>query len=225
MKTTAGSLALIDSVTAGDATVITNLRAKGAIVIGKTNMSELSMFMGKAPNGLSARGGQCQSAYVAGGDPSGSSSGSAVGTSAGFAPAALGADVYGALTLPASRNGLFSIKPTRGLVSRNGLIGCSDTFDTIGPMAKSAYDTALLLGIMAGTDLNDPSSESSLLRGHQPAKIELTSSIASSASRADEMKADDYTTYTLPENAMFTGKKLGVPRQYIFDDAIWGQWG
>ncbi|KAJ9098033.1 hypothetical protein QFC20_006064 [Naganishia adeliensis] len=192
----------LDSVTAGDATVIANLRAKGAIVIGKTNLSELSMFMGKAPNGLSARGGQCQSAYVAGGDPSGSSSGSAVGTSAGFAAAALGEDTYGALTLPAARNGLFSIKPTKGLVSRKCLIGGSDTFDAIGPMAKSAYDTALLLGIMAGTDLNDPST-----------------------SQADEIKEDDYTKYTLPEQATFKGKTLGVPRKYIFDEEIWGQWG
>lgn len=159
MKTTAGSLALEDSVVSGDATVIAKLRAKGAIILGKTNMTELSMFKGDGPNGFSPRGGQCQSAYVSGGDASGSSTGSAVATSAGFAAAALGEDTYGALTHPASRNALFSMKPTRGLISRKGLIPCSELFDTIGPMAKSAYDTALLLGIMAGQDLNDPSSK------------------------------------------------------------------
>lgn len=122
-------------------------------------MSELSIFMGKAPNGLSARGGQCRSACVPGGDPSGSSSGSAVGTSVGFGAAALGHDTYGSCIMPAGRNALFAIRPSRGLVSRNGLIGCAESFDTIGPMAKSVYDTALLLGLIAGTDLNDPSSE------------------------------------------------------------------
>ncbi|KAJ9121840.1 hypothetical protein QFC22_002463 [Naganishia vaughanmartiniae] len=160
MQTTAGCLALVDSVVPGDATVVAKLRAQGAIILGKTNLTELSAFKGDMPNGYSQRGGQCQSAYVAGLDPSGSSSGSAVAVSAGFAPAALGAEVFGALVIPASGNGCFAIKPTMGVVSQIGLIPCALSMDTIGPLAKSAYDAALLLTCMAGKDDKDVLSKS-----------------------------------------------------------------
>lgn len=159
MQTTAGCLALVDSVVPGDATVIAKLRAQGAIILGKTNLGELSNFRGDLPNGYSQRGGQCQSAYVAGLDPSGCSSGSAVAVSAGFAPAALGAEVFGGLVIPASRNACFAIKPTMGIVSQDGLIPCALSMDTIGPLAKSAYDAALLLTCIAGKKESDVSSK------------------------------------------------------------------
>jgi Asp-tRNA(Asn)/Glu-tRNA(Gln) amidotransferase A subunit family amidase len=148
MHTTAGCLVLVDSVVQGDAAVIAKLRAQGAIILGKTNLTELSNSKGDLPNGYSQRGGQCQSAYVAGLDPSGSSSGSAVAVSAGFAPAAVGVEVYGGLVMPASRNACFAIKPTINVVSQHGLILSSLSMDTVGPLAKSAYDAALLLTCM-----------------------------------------------------------------------------
>ncbi|KAJ9102355.1 hypothetical protein QFC21_002755 [Naganishia friedmannii] len=199
MQTTAGCLALVDSVVPRDATVIANLRAQGAIILGKTNLTELSTFRSDVPNGYSQRGGQCQSAYVAGLDPSGCSSGSAVAVSAGFAPAAVGAEVYGGLVMPASRNACFAIKPTMGIVSQTGLIPCALSMDSIGPLAKSAYDAALLLTCMAGKDEKDVST-------HGPV-------------------AQDYTRFTNKPFATFKDKKLGVPRSHMFDGGIWGAWG
>lgn len=159
MQTTAGTYALVDSVVPGDATVIKKLRAKGAIIMGKTNLSELSAFMGSLPSGCSAVGGQCTSAYVLGGSPIGSSSGSAVALSAGFAAGSIGSDTSGSLIWPASRAALFAIRPSMGLVSRHGVVPVALSMDTIGPMGKTAYDTALLLTHMAGPDENDDSSE------------------------------------------------------------------
>lgn len=165
MKTTAGSYALANSVVPGDATVIAKLRAKGAIILGKASLSEFAMFKASSvENGWSAIGGQCQSAYVeggfsAGGDPSGSSSGSAVGVSAGFAPASLGSETDGSIVSPAARAAAYGIKPSIGLVSRSGVIPIAASQDTVGPIAKSTYDAALLLQIIAGYDEKDQASE------------------------------------------------------------------
>lgn len=122
-------------------------------------------FEGSAQKtGWSARGGQGQSAYVeggyaAGGDPLGSSSGSAISVSAGFSAAALGAETVGSLVAPAARAALFALRPTMGLVSRNGTVPGASSLDVVGPMGKSAYDVALLLQHIAGSDVKDDSSE------------------------------------------------------------------
>lgn len=128
-----------------DSTVIATLKAKGAIILGKTRSPKLDMFKR-----------ECQSAHVLADDPSGFSIGSAVGTSSGFSAATLGHDTYGSCIVPAGRNALFAIKPCRGLVSRKGAHADSDGLDTILLLAKSAYDTALLLGLTAGADIDDP---------------------------------------------------------------------
>lgn len=165
MHTTAGSYALIDSVPARDATVTASLRANGAIILGKANMTEFGNFKGNIiSHGWSSRGGRCRSAYVKDGCPSGSSSGCAVGLAAGFAAGAVGTEADGSLILPAARAALFAIKPTVGLVSRSGVFPLSFTQDSVGPMAKSVYDMALMLSHMAGEDTGDCKSTSLLPR-------------------------------------------------------------
>lgn len=164
MQTTAGCIALEGSIVLEDAAVIANLRKKGAIILGKANLMELSGAMIGGPHerlAWSGRGGRCYSAYVEGGDPSGSSSGSTVGTSAGFAAAALGGDTTGSITFPASRAACYSIRPTLGLIPTAGTIPLAKYMDTLGPITKSAYDAALLLTHMVGftQDLGADSSK------------------------------------------------------------------
>lgn len=164
MHTTAGSHALVNSVVPGDATVVAKLRAAGAIIIGKANLSEFANLKGQVPSGWSARGGQTQSAYVkggyaAGGAPGGSSSGSAVGVSAGFAAAAIGTETDGSMLVPCARAGVYGLKATVGLISRTGMVAPIRTADALGPITGSAYDAALLLGIMAGRDQKDSGSK------------------------------------------------------------------
>jgi amidase len=154
MRTTTGSHALIKSVPRGDAPLVANLRAHGAIILGKANLSELAFLKGTdLPCGWSAVGGQTQSAYGPGGFPggcipAGSSSGCAVGVSAGFAAGAIGTDTTGSNIEPSSRAALFGMRATVGLISRTGVVPVSSTGDIAGPIAKSAYDVALLLGVM-----------------------------------------------------------------------------
>ncbi|MCJ1357711.1 MAG: hypothetical protein MMC33_007707 [Icmadophila ericetorum] len=160
MKTTAGSIALLDSRPRENAAVIGKLIEAGLIILGKANLSELSNFKGKdLPSGWSAVGGQTQSPYVRGGVqqgdskdghsmPSGSSSGSAAAVAAGYAPLSIGTETNGSLVWPASRCGLYSIKPTIGLISQRGIIPVSHTCDSAGPMAKTPYDLALVLDEM-----------------------------------------------------------------------------
>jgi amidase len=165
MATTAGSFALLNSIPSSDAPVIAKLRAAGAIILGKSTMTELGNLKSSVEKmGRSARGGQGQSAYVAGGyaaggDPLGSSSGSAIAVSAGWAAASLGAETLGSLVAPAGRAALYCLRPTLGLVSRDGTIPGAKSFDMVGPMGKSAYDVALVLQHIAGTDPKDPASK------------------------------------------------------------------
>lgn len=164
MKTTAGSLALFNSVPIEDSTVVAKLRAAGAIILGKTTMCEFGHYRTSAVNnpchGWSSRGGQGLSAYVAGGcpdaNPGGSSSGSAIAVSAGWAPAALGTDTIGSLIAPAGRAAGYTIRPTVGLISRHGVVPASRYLDTVGPIAKSAHDTGLLLECISGYDPKEP---------------------------------------------------------------------
>ncbi|KAG7532069.1 hypothetical protein FFLO_03877 [Filobasidium floriforme] len=168
LKTTAGSFALVDAVVKEDATLIKRLRENGAIVLGKANLSEWANYRqgenflegyGHLNNGWSARGGACRSAYNPKRDPGGSSTGSAVGVSAGFAPASIGTETCGSIGNPASGQGLFSIKPTVGLVSMAGVLPLCFSRDVAGPMTKCAYDAALLLSVIAGPDVKDPNTK------------------------------------------------------------------
>ncbi|KAH8688628.1 amidase signature domain-containing protein [Phaeosphaeriaceae sp. PMI808] len=160
MGTTAGSLALVNSRPKKNAEIVERLIDAGAIIIGKTNLSELSYFKSKRlPCGWSAVGGQCQSAYVRGGvrddespgghtNPGGSSSGSAIAVSAGLAPISIGTDTSGSLIYPASKAALYSIKPTLKIVSQAGIIPGSSFFDAAGPMAKSVEDLANVMDVI-----------------------------------------------------------------------------
>ncbi|KAL3479412.1 amidase signature domain-containing protein [Aspergillus californicus] len=161
LPTTAGSLALLDSKPRRNARI---LLASGAIILGKSNLSEFSNTRGSMmPSGWSAVGGQTQSAYVRGGllsddskdghsSPSGSSTGSAVAVSAGYAPVSTGAETDGSLICPAGRAALYTIKPTIGLVPGEGLVPVSSNFDSAGPMTKSVYDLAVVLDVITGRD-------------------------------------------------------------------------
>ncbi|RPB01682.1 amidase signature enzyme [Choiromyces venosus 120613-1] len=160
MQTTAGSFALEGSIVPDDAGVIARLRKAGAIIIGKSNMSEWANFraaFGGVPSGWSARGGQTRSAYVTDPlspdwNPSGSSSGSAVGVSAGFSPLALGTETDGSIILPASYAALYAIKPAVGKVPMDGVIPIGPSLDSVGAMGKSAWDIATTLGVMTGDE-------------------------------------------------------------------------
>jgi amidase len=167
MLTTAGSHALVNSIPKGDTPVVAQLRAKGAIILGKTNLTEFANHKGDIPSGWSQRGGQTKSAYGPGTFPGdvcvgGSSSGSTVGVSAGFAAGAIGTETHGSIVSPCSRAALYGIKASVGLIPRKGIVPLSTTADSVGPIAKSAYDAALLLSAMVGCDSNDPDGMSSL---------------------------------------------------------------
>ena len=149
MQTTAGSLALVGSTVPGDAVVVSRLRAAGAVILGKANLSEWSNFRGaNPPSGWSARGGFTRNAYRLDWDVSGSSSGSAVAAAANLCAAAVGAETDGSILYPASTNLVVGIKPTVGLISQDGIIPVSRSQDTIGPMARTVTDAAILLGVL-----------------------------------------------------------------------------
>ncbi|MEA3202468.1 MAG: hypothetical protein QOI63_134 [Thermoplasmata archaeon] len=153
--TTAGSIALATNVPPADATLTARLRAAGAIILGKTHLSEFANWMATGmPNGYSSLGGQVVNAYT-GGDPSGSSSGSGVAASMAFAAAAIGTETSGSILGPSDANSLVGVKPTTGLVSRAGVIPLAGNFDTPGPMGRSVADVAAVLGAIAGTDPKD----------------------------------------------------------------------
>jgi amidase len=156
MMTTAGSLALVGVKPPKDAFIVTRLRAAGAVILGKTNMSEWANFRsGHSTSGWSARGGQTLNPYALDRSPSGSSSGSAVAVAANLAAAAVGTETDGSIVSPAQSNAIVGIKPTVGLVSRAGIIPISHSQDTPGPMARTVADAAALLSAMAGPDPDD----------------------------------------------------------------------
>lgn len=156
MPTTAGAVALKDNNT-GDAFIVNQLKAKGAIILGKANLSEWAYFLcDGCPNGYSALGGQTLNPY---GrtlfDTGGSSSGSGVSVAANYAVAAVGSETSGSIISPSSQNSVVGLKPTIGNVSRTGIIPISSTLDTAGPMAKNVTDTAILLSAIMGYDSED----------------------------------------------------------------------
>lgn len=160
MHTSAGSLALEHHVAAEDSAVASQLRAAGAVILGKTNMTEWANFMTeKMPNGYSSRGGQVLNPYGPGQfDVGGSSSGSGSAVAAGFAAAAIGTETSGSILSPASSNSVVGIKPTVGLISRRGIIPISFSQDTAGPMTKTVKDAAILLSALTAPDEKDPAT-------------------------------------------------------------------
>ena len=151
MLTTAGSLALADAPAPKDADLVRRLRDAGAVILGKTNLSEWANFRSlHSTSGWSARGGQTLNPYALDHDPSGSSSGSAVAVAASLCAAAVGTETDGSIVSPASVNGIVGIKPTVGLIPGTGIVPISHRQDTAGPMARSVADAALLLGVLAG---------------------------------------------------------------------------
>ena len=184
MPTTAGSLALANNVTHRDAPVVARLRAAGAIILGKTNLSEWANIRSThSISGWSAIGGWTHNPYVLDRSTCGSSAGSGAAVAASLAAAALGTETNGSLVCPGSFNGIVSLKPTVGLVSRTHIVPISHTQDTAGPMARSVADAALLLTAMAGSDPNDPAT-----------------------SDADARRTD----YAALADASLQGKRLGV---------------
>jgi amidase len=192
MQTTAGSLALAGVPSARDAFIVTRLRAEGALILGKTNLSEWANFRDRhSTSGWSARGGQTRNPYALDRSPSGSSSGSAAAVAANLAAVAIGTETDGSIVSPSSVQALVGIKPTHGLLSRSGIIPISHTQDTPGPIARTVADAALLLGRLVGLDHEDP----------------VTKEGASRAAR-------DYTAF-LDGNGL-RGARLGVVRNRLF---------
>ncbi len=189
MVNSAGSLALADNRPTADAFVAARLRASGAVVLGKTNLSEWANFRStRSSSGWSSRGGQTRNPYVLDRNPCGSSSGTGAAIAASLGAIGVGTETDGSIICPASVNGLVGLKPTVGLVSRTGIIPISISQDTAGPMARTVADAALLLNGMAAVDASDPSGAA-----------------------AEGKIAADYTTF-LKADAL-KGKRIGVVRQ------------
>jgi amidase len=195
VSTTAGSLALADWRAPQDAFVAARLRAAGAIILGKTNLSEWANFRSThSTSAWSGRGGQTKCPHALDRNPSGSSSGSGAGTAASLCAGAIGSETDGSVTSPSSINGLAGIKPTVGLVSRSGIIPISASQDTAGPMARTVRDVAILLSAMAGVDAQD-------------------SATAASQGKA----APDYSRFLDPNG--LHGARLGIPRKFFENNA------
>ncbi|BCS31249.1 amidase [Luteitalea sp. TBR-22] len=193
MKTTAGSLALVDARPLADAGLVTRLREAGVVILGKTNLSEWANFRSEhSTSGWSGRGGLTRNAYALDRNACGSSSGSGTAAAASLCAVAVGTETDGSIICPSSRSGLVGIKPTVGLVSRSGIIPISATQDTAGPMARTVADAAALLQVLAGTDARD-------------------------AATTAQRRARDYTEY-LQADAL-QGKRIGVMRNFFGFDA------
>lgn len=197
MTTTAGSLALQGSVPPRDAFVAQKLREAGAVILGKTNLSEWANFRSThSTSGWSGRGGQTNNPYALNRNPCGSSSGSGAAVSANFCAVAIGTETDGSVVCPSNANGVAGIKPTVGLVSRAGIVPISHTQDTAGPMARTIADAAALLGALTGVDSNDSATAASGGKAHS-----------------------DYTRFLDPKG--LRGTRLGVVRKaFGFDPAV-----
>ena len=187
MPTTAGSLALADNDTGRDAPIVTRLRAAGAIIVGKTNLSEwANIRSSNSISGWSAVGGQTRNPYALDRNPCGSSSGSGAAVAAGLVRLAVGTETDGSVTCPAAINGIVGLKPSIGLVSRTHIVPISASQDTAGPMTVTVREAADLLTVLAGSDPADPSTREADRR-----KVDYAGKL-----RSDELK----------------GKRIGVMR-------------
>jgi amidase len=197
MATTAGSLALVGAKPPKDAFLVKRLRDAGAVLLGKTNLSEwANIRCSYSTSGWSGRGGQTKNPYCLDRNPCGSSSGSGVAVAANLCALAVGTETDGSIVSPASANGVVGIKPTVGLVSRTGVTPISHSQDTAGPMARTVRDAAILLGVLAGVDKED-----------------------SATTDGEGKAAADYTKSLDPKG--LKGAKIGVTRNYFaFHDAV-----
>ena len=162
MATTAGARALEGVRAANDAFIVARLRAAGAVVVGKANLSEWANFRAaRSSSGWSGLGGQTRNPYVLDRSPCGSSAGTGAGVAASLATVGVGTETDGSIVCPSAMNGLVGVKPTVGLVSRAGIIPLSSSQDTAGPMARSVRDAAVLLGVLVGVDPADPATAAS----------------------------------------------------------------
>lgn len=192
MQTTAGSLALADSRPGADATIAARLRAAGAVLLGKANMSEWANFRSSySSSGWSGRGGQARNPYALDRSTSGSSSGSASAVAANLTAVSIGTETNGSILSPGAANGIVGIKPTVGLTSRAGVIPISHTQDTVGPFGRTVADAAATLGALTGVDPRDPATQASA--------------------------GNSYTDYTqfLDANAL-RGARIGIARETFF---------
>ena len=197
MMTTAGSLALVGSKPPQDSYVAQKLRAAGAVILGKTNLSEWANIRSShSTSGWSGRGGLTKNPYALDRNPCGSSSGTGAGISANLCAVGIGTETDGSIVCPSSSNGLAGIKPTVGLVSRSGIIPISHSQDGAGPMCRTVRDAAILLGALTGVDPRD------------------------SATAASQGKSfTDYTQFCDPNG--LKGARIGVARKYFgFSDAV-----
>jgi amidase len=197
MATTAGSLALVGSKPPEDSFVAKQLRKAGALIMGKTNLSEwANIRCNYSTSGWSGRGGLTRNPYALDRNPCGSSSGSGAAVAASLCAVAVGTETDGSIVCPSSVCGIVGIKPTVGLVGRTGIIPISHSQDTAGPMARSVRDAAILLGVLAGVDPQDPITADSTGRTFS-----------------------DYTKFL--DAAGLKGAKIGVARNYFdFHDAV-----
>ncbi|MBW2622432.1 MAG: amidase, partial [Deltaproteobacteria bacterium] len=167
MSTTAGSLALKGSIASQDAFLVERLWEAGAVILGKTNLSEwANMRSNRSTSGWSSRGGLTRNPYVLDRNPSGSSSGSAAAAATDFCAAAIGTETDGSIVGPASANSVVGLKPTLGLVSRSGIIPIAHSQDTAGPLTRTVEDAAILLSAIVGPDPRDPITQSGSIKAH-----------------------------------------------------------
>ena len=191
MMTTAGALAMKGNIAKKDAFIIAQLRKAGAVLLGKTNLSEWANFRSsRSTSGWSSRGGQTKCPYITDRNPSGSSAGSGSAAAANLCTIAIGTETDGSIVSPAAVNGLVGIKPTVGLWSRSGIIPISATQDTAGPMARTVRDAAILLGALTGVDSEDARTAESTGKYHT-----------------------DYTRFL--DAAALKGKRIGVEKSHL----------
>ncbi len=208
MTTTAGSLALAGSIAAHDAHIIALLRAAGAVILGKTNLSEWANFRSThSSSGWSGRGGQARNPYALDRTPSGSSSGSAGAVAASYCAVAVGTETDGSVISPSAACSLVGLKPTIGLVSRSGIIPIAHSQDTAGPIARTVTDAAILLGALAGLDSRDPAMRT----GRVAANTDYTHFLDANGLRGARIGVarKKYTGYSAAADAQFE-KALGV---------------
>ncbi len=225
MTTTAGSLALENTVAPKDAFIVERLRAAGAVIIGKTNLSEWANFRSsRSVSGWSARGGQTHNPYVIDRNPCGSSSGSGAATAANLCAASIGTETDGSIVCPSSANGLVGIKPTVGLVSRAGIIPISHSQDTAGPMTRTVADAAALLSAITGIDPRDGATNASVGKVEADYTKFLDPAGLKGARLGVVRKTFGFNPYVdkLIEDALDTMKKLGA---VIVDPAEIPTWG
>ena len=211
MMTTAGALALVGNIAAKDAFIVKRLRDAGAVLLGKTNLSEWANFRStNSCSGWSSRGGQTKNPFIIDHSPCGSSSGSGSAVSANFCAIAVGTETDGSITCPASVAGVVGIKPTVGLVSRSGIIPISSTQDTAGPLTRTVTDAAILLEVLAGVDDADAVTKESIGKTTKYTKFLNINGLKGKRIGVEKKKYTNQFLNALQEKALDVLKKQGA---------------